>query len=588
MEKLIALRNLMKERGIDAYIIPSGDAHNTEYVAPYWGARKWFSGFTGSAGTVVVTDTQAGLWTDARYFIQAEEQLNGKGLDLYKMDEPDVPTYEDFLLERLSEGGKLGFDGRSMSVENFETLKKKFEPKNITYAYEEDLVGDIWANRPELPAAVVFEHPPVFAGLSASEKLCIVREKMKVDSVSIYLVTSLTDIAWLLNVRGNDIAYLPVVYSYVLITETEATIFVDKAKLADISGKLTSQGFSIDSYENIPAKLKALPVTGTIYYNEKKTNVLLAEAIPKGLERKLEIDNIIAHLKGVKSENDLTNIKNAFVKEGVAMVRLLKWLDESVKAGDVITEDEVAKMMTAMRKPQRDCLGDSFSTISAYMANGALPHYKHEGEGSTIKPEGFFLLDTGGQYLDGTTDTTRTVAVGPLTDEMKRDFTLVLKGHLAVNAAVFLAETTGVAIDALARQPVLQDRQNFKHGTGHGIGYCLGVHEGPHGVSSRSTIALVPGMLISNEPGIYKRGCYGIRTENVLAVKELCKDDGNTFLHFENMTVCPYDTRAIVAEMLTQTEKDAVNSYHVMVYKTLAPLLAEDEVAWLKAATMAI
>jgi len=588
MEKLSALRKLMKDRGIDAYVIPSGDAHKTEYVAPYWGARKWFSGFTGSAGLVVVTLAEAGLWTDARYFIQAEEQLKGTGIDLYKMGEPNVPKYEDFLLDKLPEGGKLGFDGRSMSIADFEMLKKKFEQKSITYSYENDLVGEVWEDRPTLPTAIAFEHPPQFAGLSATEKLRTVREKMKAEGVSTYLVTSLTDIAWLLNMRGNDISYLPVVYSYVLITETEATIFVDKAKVADISGKLTSQGFTLAPYEAIPEKLKTLPTTDTIYYNKNKTNVLLAEAIPEGLERKLEIKNIIAHLKGAKSGHELANIKNAFVKEGVAMVKLLKWLDESVKAGKTLTEDEIAKTLTGIRKQQKDCLGDSFDTISAYGANGALPHYRHEGDGATIKPEGFFLLDTGGQYLDGTTDTTRTVAVGPLTDEMKKDFTLVLKGHLAVNAAVFLAETTGVAIDALARQPILQDRQNFKHGTGHGIGYCLGVHEGPHGVSSRSTVALVPGMLISNEPGIYKQGRYGIRTENVLAVRELCKDDGNTFLHFENMTVCPYDTGAIVVEMLTQIEKDTINLYHTMVYHTLATMLAEDEKVWLENATKAI
>lgn len=588
MDKLMALRKLMDDKGIDAYIIPSGDAHNTEYVSAYWNARKWFTGFTGSSGLAVVTKKSAGLWTDARYFIQAEEQLKGTGIDLYKMGEPNVPNYVDFLLESLPEGAKLSFDGRSMSIASFENIKEKLAPKNISYTYNNDLVGEIWKDRPALPSEAAFEHPPTFAGKSVSDKLQAVRQKMKEFGVTTYLVTSLTDIAWLLNMRGSDIAFLPVVYSYVLIRETEATVFVDSAKITDISGKLNSQGFSIDAYDAIFEKVKQLPETDIIYYNSNKTNVLLSEAIPKNIERKLQINNIIAHLKGVKSENELSNIRNAFIKEGVSMVKLLKWLDDSVKTGSTLTEDSIAKKLTEIRKQQNDCLGDSFDTISAYAANGALPHYRHEGEGATIKPEGFYLIDTGGQYLDGTTDTTRTIAMGSLTDEMRKDFTLVLKGHLAVNSAIFLQGTTGVAIDAIARQPILQDRQNFKHGTGHGIGYCLGVHEGPHGVSSRSTVELVPGMLISNEPGIYKQGRHGIRTENVLVVKELCKDDGNTFLCFENLTICPYDTRGVIVDLLTNLEKDAINSYHTMVYDTLSPMLNTDEKEWLKNATTKI
>ena len=588
MEKLAALRKLMSEQGIAAYVIPSGDAHNTEYVAPYWSARKWFSGFTGSAGLAVVTHSIAGVWADGRYFIQAEKELAGTDLTLFKMNEPDVPTYEEFLYKQLKPGDTVAFDGRSMSMEAFHDLKEILEPKNIKYAYEADLVGDIWLDRPPLPTGLAFEHPPAFARLSATEKLAQVREKMAAEGVDYYLVTSLTDIAWLLNIRGNDIPYLPVIYAYVLITEKDATIFVSPDKITDISAKLEAQGFRLDQYENIANAVKALPSEGVIHYTQKKTNMLLAEAIPQGVTHKTDMDNIISHLKGVKSDKELENIRNAYTKEGVAMVKLLAWLDQGVAAGETITEDDVAKKLTALRTTQPHAIGDSFCTISAYGPNAALPHYRHEGTGATIKPEGFFLLDTGGQYLDGTTDTTRTMAMGPLTQEMKNDYTYVLKGHLAVNNAIFPPKTTGVAIDALARQPVLQSQQNYNHGTGHGIGYCLGVHEGPHGVSSRSTLDFAPGMLISNEPGIYKAGRHGIRIENVLAVQVLCTNDFGTFHHFENLTLCPYDTQGINPDLLTPEEITCLNNYHAKVYEVLAPLLTQDEQDWLAAATAAL
>jgi len=591
MDKLGALRSLMKVHDIDAYIVPSGDDHKSGYVADYWGARKWLSGFTGSAGLVVVTPTEAGLWTDGRYFIQAEEQLSGTNIDLYKMGEPGVPSYIDFLLKKLPEGGKVGFDGRSMAIGEFNALKEKLDTKNITYVYSKDLVGEIWASRPPMPSAPAFEHLPEFAGVSAAEKLRKVREKMKESNVSTYFVTGLDEIVWLLNIRGNDVANMPLVYSYLLITETEARIFVDAAKVADISGKLKSQGFVIDSYEAVVEQLKALPPEGNIYYNKATINVLMAEAIPQGQQIPEKAWNIIAHLKGVKSDIELANIRNAYIKEGVAMTKLLKWLDDAIKAGKVLTEDDVATTLTNLRKQQANCLGDSFSTISAYGANAAQAHYRHEGSGAALQPDNFYLLDTGGQYLDGTTDTTRTIAIGNITGEMKKDYTLVLKGHIALSVAIFPAGTTGHALDMLARQPVLQDCQNYRHGTGHGIGYCLGVHEGPHGIAARqgdTIVELVPGMLASNEPGIYKQGRYGIRIENIIAVKELCENENGKFLNFETLTYCPYDTRAIDLQLLTQAEKDFVNNYHSKVYDTLAPLLTEEEAVWLKNATAPI
>ena len=581
MDKLASLRKLMAERGLDAYIIASGDAHNNDRMADYWRARGWFSGFTGSAGLVVVTPTEAGLWTDGRYFIQAEEELAGTGIDLYKMGEPNVPTYEAFLLEKLPEEGKVGFDGRTMSTAGFTALKEKLAPKKATYAYNEDLVGMLWADRPALPKLPVFEHLPKFAGQCASEKLRTVRENMKEAGVTAYLVSALDDIAWLLNIRGQDVGNTPVAYAYALITDKDAYVFIDPVKVEALSGKLSSLGFTILPYESVTDKLKALPEDAAIFFNRMKTNILLGSSVEK-LNYVVAKDFLVM-LKGTKSKAELANIRNAFIKEGVAMTKLLKWLDDAMQAGNTVTEDDVAKKLQGFRKEQPDYLHDSFGPICAYGPNAAQAHYSHKGAGATIEPFGFFLLDTGGQYLDGTTDTTRTVAVGPLTDEMKKDFTLVLQGHIALSSAVFLKGTTGHALDMLARQPILQDCQNYNNGTGHGIGYCLGVHEGPHGIAHRHwDVTLEPGMIASNEPGIYKQGQYGIRTENIIAVREFTQNDNGVFYHFETLTYCPYDTRAINVDMLTVREKDFVNNYHAKVLETLSPMLTAEEQAWLK------
>jgi len=583
--KLASLRGLMLERGIDAYVITGGDAHINDRMADYWRARAWFSGFTGSAGTVVVTASEAGVWTDGRYFVQAEQELAGSGITLYKEGEPGVPKYEDFVLDKLPKNGKLGFDGRTMSAAAFDTLKEKLRDK--TFHYHEDLVGMIWTNRPPLSSAPAFEHLPNFAGLSAAEKLQNVRAKMIENKIDAYLVTALDNIAWLLNIRGNDIDNTPVVYSYALITNKDAFVFIDSNKVADISGKLTSQGFTLENYDAVAEKLSTLPRDINIYYNQGKTNVSLALEIPNKPDKNSK--DIITHLKGVKSEIELKNIRNAYIKEGVAMVKLLKWVDDNISANKEFCENDVETILKVFRKEQEYYLRDSFDTIAAYGENAALPHYKHTGDGATIKPEGFLLIDAGGQYLDGTTDTTRTVVVGSITDEMRRDFTLVLKGHIAFSQAIFLENTTGHALDMLARQPVLAGLKNYNHGTGHGIGYCLGVHEGPQSVAARNVdVALVPGMILSNEPGIYEPGRYGIRIENILAVQKLCKNTHGAFLNFENLTYTPYDMRAVDVSLLTCGEIEFINSYHKKVYETLSPRLSEDEQKWLKKVTMPV
>ena len=588
MDKLAEIRKLMKDRGIDAYIVPSTDSHTAERTTDHWKARAWMSGFTGSSGTLVVMQDMAGIWTDGRYHIQAEKELAGSGIELFRFGTPDIPTHVKFLADKLASGSKVGFDGRTMSTASFDILREKLKEKSIGYHYTEDLVGQIWKDRPPLPSEKAFLHVPPFATTSASKKLETVRGKMKEKGFDFYLVSALDAVAWLLNIRGRDIPNIPMVYAHVLVSATKTHVFIDQSKLEGISGKLTSEGIILHDYDSLPDFLGELK-EGKIYYNADATNVLLSETIPTELSKvNSPVDDIIAPLKAVKSDADIANIKNAFIKEGVAMVKTLKWIDDNVADGKM-RESDVAVMMTNNRKPQKDYYCDAFSSICAYGENAAQAHYSPGPEGAQIKPDGFLLIDTGGNYLDGTTDTTRTIAVGPLTDEMKRDFTLVLKGHIALDRAIFLKGTTGPAIDVLARLPMWQTGQNYGHGTGHGIGYFLAVHEGPHSIAMRKNdVALVPGMLASNEPGIYKEGRYGIRTECIiLVVPKMTTPDGE-FYGFENLTHCPIDKRAIQTDMLTPEERDWINSYHKRTRETLTPYLSPAEQAWLKDATEAI
>ena len=590
-DKLAALRTLMRSKGIDGYIIQGGDAHGNSYVPDYWRTREWFSGFSGSFGIVVVTQDKAGLWTDGRYFIQAARELKDSEIELYKGGEPNVPTYKEFLEKNLPQNGKLAFDGRVLAASEYELLKSILKDKNITFAYQNDYAGGLWQDRPSLPAKPAFEHEQCFAGTPASEKLSKVREKMKEKKFTAYLTAALDDVAWLMNIRGGDLPNLPVVYSYALITQDDAHIFIDPAKVADISAKLTFQGFTLHNYDALPDFLGTL-VTDKLYYNSAKANVLLVESIPKNVKTsKKLVDDIIPLLKAVKSPVELANIKNAFLKESVVLVKMLKWINEALTGGNFLRykEGDVVRALTNFRKEQAHYLCDSFPTISAYGGNAAQAHYNSGSEGAPLHADGFLLVDTGGQYLDGTTDNTRTIALGRITDEMKRDFTLVLKGHIALSQAKFLKGTTGSGLDVLARVPLWEAGLNYKHGTGHGLGYCLSVHEGPHNIAPKhNVVELAPGMLISNEPAVYKEGRYGIRIENIIVVVESDKTPDGTFLAFETLTLCPIDLRAINTDLLTDTERDWLNNYHRRTYETLAPLLSSEECEWLKIATRAI
>ncbi|MCL2373484.1 MAG: aminopeptidase P family protein [Defluviitaleaceae bacterium] len=577
-QKLAALRAKMAAAGIDAYIIPSGDPHNSEYMADHWLARQWLSGFTGSSGLVVVLQGQAGLWTDGRYFIQAERELAGSGISLFKDGEPGVLGYQDFLKENIPAGGKIGFDGRVLPLAAFTQLKAKLP--GASYAYSQDIVGSLWDNRPPMPSAPAFYHEEKFAG--SRDKLQIVRDEMQKKGINYYLVAALDDIAWLANIRGCDISESPVAYSYALVTETDAHLFIEPHKAAEIQPRLPA--FQFHGYSDIVAMLKSLPPGGKILLNSGRTNMLLAEAISSGVEITTDPDeDILPLLKAVKSPEEIANTRNAYIREGVVLVKMLKWLEESLATGETLHEGDVSAFITAQRQQQENSLGDSFETIAAYGANAAQMHYHPQGRGAEIKREGFLLIDTGGQYLDGTTDTTRTIPVGNLTPQMKRDFTLVLRGMIRLSMAKFLQGTTGHALDMLARQPILATFQNYRSGTGHGIGYCLNVHEGPQSVSTRwINTGMQPGMMVSNEPGIYKEGQYGIRTENIILAEELCQNSDGVFLGFETLTFCPIAPEAIDYSLLLPDEQDFLSAYNKAVIQKLTPFLNEGEAAWLK------
>ena len=607
-EKIAALRKIMQEKGLDVYLFSGSDAHQSEYVTGYWQTREWISGFTGSNGFVAVTADDAGLWTDGRYFVQAEQQLAGSPIKLFKSGEKDVPTYGKWLAEKFGEtlkNGeksqksqkiKIGFDGRTFSLATFDGLKKDLAKLDVEYLYNEDIINDLWTERPPLPVAPVFVHDLKYTGKTSAEKLAELRIKMQEKSEvkskdnpkqAIYLTAALDEIAWLANIRGNDIQNTPVVFAYLLVDETNAWLFVDEKKL-DEQVKSHLSNFTICAYDEIFGYIQQKAADKMLIYSANSTNVRLFDAIPKSATA-TKTFSIIADLKTIKNATEISNTRQAFLKEGVALVQLHKWLSELDFSAVEINEIDVQNKMSELRLAQAECLGDSFTTIAAYGENAAFPHYSPTKENcAKLKNEGFLLVDTGGQYLCGTTDVTRTIALGSLTDEMRRDFTLVLKGHIALASVKFLQGVSGVNLDILARQALWAAEMNYNHGTGHGIGYCLGVHESPPGIAPRPgnpIKELLPGMICSNEPGLYKPGKHGIRTENDLLIIEVATNEFGTFLAFETLSFCPIDTAAIDKALLTDIEVDFLNGYHAEVFEKLSPLLTQEERDWLAKAT---
>lgn len=589
-EKIERLRALMTEHGIDAYVVPSADPHQSEYVADHWKCRAWLSGFSGSAGTVAVMQEQAGLWTDGRYFIQAERELKGSGIDLFKMQTPGVPELSDWLAEQVSRNGTVGVDGRQVTVADAERWRDKLKKKQIALRLDLDFIAELWTDRPSLPGAPVRRHPVAYSGRPAREKLDEIRNLMKEKEADRYLLSSLDDIAWLFNLRGGDIQHCPVVTAYALISQTGVTLFVDASKIdSAVRLSLDEEGIAISEYHAITGELAVLEPGTTVLLDDRRVNALLREAIPERCTVVCE-KQLTSLPKARKNGIELEQWSKVQELDGAAMVRFWKWIEENAPAGRV-TECTAADQLEAFRRECPDCVDISFDSISAYGANAAMMHYFPRPETcAALESKGFYLIDSGGQYLGGTTDITRTFALGELSGEQKTDYTLVLKGVINLSRARFLKGAAGNNLDILARQPLWEQGIDYKCGTGHGVGYYLNVHEGPQNFSQhkKSDTPLEPGMILTIEPGVYKEGRHGIRTENMVVVEADRETESGTFYRFRSLTLCPIDTAPLKLELLSPEEIEWLNNYHATVLERLSPHLKPDETEWLGTKTQPI
>lgn len=584
------IRNLMEKYKIDAYIIPSFDSHQSEYVANYYKCREFISGFTGSAGTVVITKDEAGLWTDGRYFIQAEKQLEGSGIKLFKMGQPNVPTYISWIKDVLNEGQTVGFNGEVVPESLYKDMKIQFLCKKFNIITKFDLVKEIWINRPAMPCSDVFLHDIKYAGKSRKEKLEQVREEMRNLSVDYFIISSLDDIAWLFNIRARDVKCNPVVISYAIVSNNNAYLFVDKSKVSKkAEEELLKANIEIHDYDQISNFISKIE-NKVIMFDPKKTNVMIVKSINNNVE-KLEKMNITTLLKSKKNQIEIENTRLCTIKDCVAEVKFIKWLKEAVKFGEKVTEISATEKLRKFRAENELFIETSFDTIAGYKEHAAMMHYSATKESDAVlKPEGFLLVDSGGQYYDGTTDITRTIALGKLTKEERKDFTLVVKANIGLARAKFLEGTCGCNLDILARKPLWEAGIDYKCGTGHGVGFLLNVHEGPQGISRMpNNVKLEVGMNVTNEPGVYKEGKHGIRLENTMfVVEDEVTEYGGQFLKFETITFCPFDLEAILPELLTEEEKQWLNDYHRKTYEKLSPYLNEEEKEFLKKETRSI
>lgn len=593
-ERLKKLREEMAQRGIDIYVVPTSDFHDSEYVGEHFKARKFITGFTGSAGTAVITMTEAGLWTDGRYFVQAERQLEGSTVTLYRMGEEGVPTVDEFLAEKLPENGCLGFDGRVIGGTWGRRMEKLAEKKNGTIHCNEDLIDIIWEDRPALSKEPVFILEEKYAGKSTAEKLAAVREAMEKEGADYHILTSLYDIAWLLNVRGGDIECVPVVLSYLVLTEKECIWFLQEEIVDEkLRAYLNENHITTRAYDAIYEYVLDIPANAKVLLSAGQVNYRIVSSLNEDITI-IDKPNPTLLMKAVKNQTEVDNTRAAHVKDGVAVTKFMYWLKNNI-GKTKITEISASDYLENLRKEQENFLGISFNTISAYGANAAMMHYSATPESDTeLKPEGFLLVDSGGHYYEGTTDITRTFALGPITDEMRTHFTAVCRSNMNLAHAKFLYGCTGLNLDILARGPLWEMGIDYKCGTGHGVGYLLNVHEGPNGfrwrvVTERNDSGVLQeGMITTDEPGVYLEGKYGIRTENELVCHKSCKNEYGQFMEFENITYAPIDLDAIDPEQMTKREREYLNEYHAMVYKTLSPYMTEEENEWLKRYTRAI
>lgn len=589
IKKVEQLRKLMKENKIDAYIITSSDPHLSEYVSEHWKARSWMSGFSGSAGTLVITMKENGLWTDGRYYIQAEKQLEGSNIKLFKQGQTDVPTYIEWLGDTLEEGACVGFDGRVFAQSSAKEIEEALKNNGITVNDEYDFIDMIWSDRPDVILNNINSHDIKYSGITTKEKLELVREKMNKKKANCYVLGSLDDIAWLFNIRGNDVPNNPVVMAFAMITNNKAFLFVEKSKLDESSSHaLVSNGVDIYDYERIVDETKKINKESIVFIDTNKVNRMLYKAIPTECKI-VEGTNITTELKAIKNDVEVENLIKCQERDGVAMVNFMYWLEKSLDK-ETITEISASDKLEQFRSEQENFVSISFDSIAGYKDHAAMMHYKATEEIQyTLRNEGMFLIDSGGQYLDGTTDITRTIILGDLTDQEKKDFTLVLKGHISLCQAKFLYGATGSNLDILARYPMWKEGIDYKCGTGHGVGYFLSVHEGPQNFSQvPNKTKLEKGMVITVEPGIYREGQHGIRTENTVVVREDEKTEFGQFLRFETISYCPIELDGICVEMLDEQEKRWLNEYHKVVYTKLSPHLTEDIREWFKGKTRKI
>lgn len=593
-QRISSLRLLMKENDITAYIVPSEDFHQSEYVGEYFKARAFISGFTGSAGLVIVTAESALLWTDGRYFIQAEKQLQGSDITLQKMDEPGVPTPIDYLKRTLPHGCKIAFDGRVVSVDDGLEYAKIVAEKNGTLLFDVDLIDQIWNDRPYLSEEPAFYLPEQHSGESSLSKLSRVQEKMSELGANLHIVSALDDICWMFNLRGNDVRYSPLVLSYAVITLEDVHLFIDKNKLShDILQSFEKINVNIHPYNDIYDFVKSLDPGQKILLDPGKLNYALYQNIPSDALR-VESPNPSILMKAVKNETELDNIRQAHIKDGIAWVRFMYWLKQNINKMD-ISEISASDQLETFRKEQEDYLWPSFAPISAYQGNAAIIHYESTPETNRrLMPRGLYLSDTGGNYMQGSTDITRTIALGPLSSQERLHFTTVLKSHINLAMARFLEGCSGYALDILARKPMWDMGLDYKHGTGHGVGYLLNIHEGPSGIrykilsNRREHHPLQAGMVITNEPGIYIQDRHGVRIENEMIVIKGKQTEYGQFLEFEPCTYVPIDLDGIDTTLLSTKEKTYLNQYHQMVYATISPFLPESERDWLSKYTKKI
>lgn len=583
-DRISALRASMRQAGLAAYVIPSSDPHMGEYVPACWQARRYFSGFTGSAGTLVVTQGKSGLWTDGRYFIQAENQLLGSGIELFRMGVAGVPSYEDYLLDAVREGEMVGFDGKMLSAETAESMQKHFSKRRVGVR-SVDLISPLWRGRPLPPHTDVYLHEEQYAGLSCAEKLKKVRAGLGERHAEGQIYSRLDCVAWLFNIRASDIEYNPVAVSYAAVFPNTAILFIDKARLLEeTKSYLKRNGVEVRGYEEIGGFLARELDGETILTDPAGINYELYRILKENPAAVvLEGPDLVVGLKGIKNPTEIENFRTAHIRDGCAMAQFCAAFEQKLNAGETVTEWDVCVMLHQARRTQLHNCGESFATIAAYRENAAMMHYSPQPDScKPLERSGLLLIDSGGQYPEGTTDITRTFALGPVTREEKAHYTWVLKAHIALATAVFLEGTTGGNLDFVCRGQVQKHGIDYRCGTGHGVGMFGGVHEGPQNIRPKDATVFRSGMTITNEPGIYEQGMHGIRTENLMLVTDAFENEYGKFLKFDILTCFPIDMAPLLPELMTEEEIGWLNGYHESVLQTLAPLLSGAALDWLK------